>query len=76
MWIIPCVSLFPHRSVQDELARESMSDAPTVLLSYVAMLLYIAVALGALPPSRRQALQVFVLRCACWHLQQTVHEAM
>lgn len=50
-----------RRSVQDELARESTSDAATVAFSYLAMLLYIAVALGSLPRSYRP-LEVFVLR--------------
>ncbi|PRW56197.1 Niemann-Pick C1 [Chlorella sorokiniana] len=45
------LSFSTERSVQDELARESTSDAPTVLLSYVVMLLYIAVALGRFPRS-------------------------
>ncbi|EFN58463.1 hypothetical protein CHLNCDRAFT_6284, partial [Chlorella variabilis] len=43
------LSFSTERSVQDELARESGSDAPTVLLSYLVMLLYIAVALGRFP---------------------------
>ncbi|KAL4457923.1 hypothetical protein ABPG75_012788 [Micractinium tetrahymenae] len=45
------LSFSTERSVQDELARESASDVPTVLASYLVMLLYIAVALGRFPRS-------------------------
>jgi hypothetical protein len=44
---------------QDELTRESYTDATTVLASYGVMLAYIALALGALPPQGRLK-QVFV----------------
>ena len=57
----PIPSTKQLRSVQDELARESTSDAATVAFSYLAMLLYIAVALGSLPKSYKP-LEVFVLR--------------
>ncbi|KAI3436838.1 hypothetical protein D9Q98_006248 [Chlorella vulgaris] len=43
------LSFSAERSVQDELARESMADVPTVLLSYFVMLLYIAVGLARFP---------------------------
>lgn len=43
------VSWSAEISVQSELARESLLDAPTVALSYVAMLTYIALALGRGP---------------------------
>jgi Niemann-Pick C1 protein len=46
--------------VQDELARESYTDASVVATSYLVMLAYVAAALGALPPPR-QALQLLVL---------------
>lgn len=38
------------RSVQDELARESNTDIPTVVLSYAVMFLYVSMALGQLYP--------------------------
>lgn len=38
-----------ERSVEDELARETASDSVTVAVSYLVMLLYIALALGTLP---------------------------
>eukprot|EP00884_Botryococcus_braunii_P021147 jgi/Botrbrau1/7716/Bobra.0159s0148.1 len=43
------LSFSSQRSVQDEVARESAADMPTVALSYLVMLLYIAVALSCLP---------------------------
>lgn len=48
-------------SVQDELRRESYTDAGIVAASYAAMLGYVAFALTTLPPSRRHALQLLVL---------------
>lgn len=48
------------RSVQDELKRESNADAPTVALSYVAMLLYVAIALSWSPKKFTECWQVFV----------------
>jgi|LauGreSBDMM110SN_4_FD.fasta_scaffold140511_1 hypothetical protein len=51
-----------YRSVQDELERESTSDALTVAMSYLAMLAYIAIALGSLP-ALDQPWEVFVSRC-------------
>eukprot|EP01087_Luapelamoeba_hula_P018260 TRINITY_DN5868_c0_g1_i1.p1 TRINITY_DN5868_c0_g1~~TRINITY_DN5868_c0_g1_i1.p1 ORF type:complete len:1312 (+),score=147.15 TRINITY_DN5868_c0_g1_i1:59-3994(+) len=39
-----------ERSIQDELARESDSDIPTVLFSYCIMFLYVSLALGQLYP--------------------------
>lgn len=50
----------PPRSVQDELARESYTDASVVATSYLVMLAYVALALAALPPPS-QALQALVL---------------
>lgn len=46
------VSWTAQMSVQSELAREALLDAPTVALSYVAMLTYIALALGSWDFSR------------------------
>ncbi|KAJ9512863.1 hypothetical protein QJQ45_029163, partial [Haematococcus lacustris] len=54
------LSFSAERSVQDELQRESRSDAVTVALSYAAMLLYITLALGALPPSRSHLTRLLV----------------
>ena len=45
------LSYSAEASVQDELARESFTDVATVALSYVAMFVYIAVALSRAPPS-------------------------
>jgi Niemann-Pick C1 protein len=50
----------PLRSVEDELKRESYADAGVVASSYAAMLIYIAVALGAVPPPSQPA-RVLVL---------------
>ena len=44
------LSFSSERSVEDELARETASDSVTVAVSYLVMLLYIALALGTLPP--------------------------
>lgn len=43
------LSFSSQRSVEDELARETASDSVTVAVSYLVMLLYIALALGTLP---------------------------
>lgn len=43
------LSFSSERSVEDELARETASDSVTVAVSYLVMLLYIALALGTLP---------------------------
>lgn len=40
------VSFFAERSIQDEIERESKSDAFTILISYMFMFGYIAFALG------------------------------
>ncbi|GMH37538.1 hypothetical protein BSKO_05411 [Bryopsis sp. KO-2023] len=40
------LSFLSERSVQDELERESYTDATTVALSYLAMLIYVAIALS------------------------------
>jgi len=44
-----------ERSVADELARESTADAPTVAWSYAAMLVYVTLALSALPKGAQLA---------------------
>lgn len=49
-----------RRSVEDELKRESYTDASVVAVSYLVMLGYIALALAAIPPPQ-QFLQLFVL---------------
>jgi len=36
-----------ERSIQDELARETSADIPTIIISYGAMFIYIAVSLGS-----------------------------
>lgn len=55
------VRTFPVcRSVEDELKRESYTDASVVAVSYLVMLGYITFALAALPPPQ-QLLQLFVL---------------
>lgn len=41
-----------ERSVEDELARETASDSVTVAVSYLVMLVYIALALGTLPAGK------------------------
>jgi Niemann-Pick C1 protein len=43
-----------ERSIQDELARESSTDIPTVIISYSAMLAYIALSLGSFKCNWRQ----------------------
>ncbi|KAL0026458.1 hypothetical protein WJX77_000502 [Trebouxia sp. C0004] len=43
------LSFSSERSVEDELARETASDSATVAVSYLVMLLYIALALGTIP---------------------------
>lgn len=40
------VSFSTERSIQDELDRESRSDVYTILISYMAMFLYITLTLG------------------------------
>jgi hypothetical protein len=57
------------RSVEDELKRESYTDASVVAISYLVMLGYITLALAALPPAS-QILHVFVLSRAggLWRL--------
>ncbi len=40
------VSYRAERSIEDEIERESKSDIKTVLISYMIMFLYIAIALG------------------------------
>ena len=42
------VAFSAQRSVEDELARESNADIPTVIISYSAMFLYVAISLGSL----------------------------
>jgi Niemann-Pick C1 protein len=42
------VAFSAQRSVEDELARESAADIPTVIISYSAMFLYVAISLGSL----------------------------
>lgn len=42
------VAFSAQRSVEDELARESSADIPTVIISYSAMFLYVAISLGSL----------------------------
>lgn len=55
------------RSVEDELKRESYTDASVVAISYLVMLGYITLALAALPPPS-QILHVFVLsRAGGWY---------
>ena len=44
------VTFSSERSVQDELNRESYTDAPTVSISYLVMFVYIAFAMTNLPP--------------------------
>lgn len=40
------VSFSAERSIQDEINRQSQSDVPTILISYMVMFIYIAFALG------------------------------
>ncbi|CAG2067176.1 unnamed protein product, partial [Timema podura] len=42
------VAFTTERSIEDELDRESQSDVSTILVSYVIMFAYIAIALGQL----------------------------
>lgn len=42
------VAYSAQRSVEDELARESNADIPTVIISYSAMFVYVAISLGTL----------------------------
>lgn len=42
------VAFSSQRSVEDELGRESNADIPTVIISYSAMFLYVAISLGSL----------------------------
>jgi hypothetical protein len=56
----PTLPFCAHRSVEDELKRESYTDASVVAISYLVMLGYITLALAALPPAS-QILHVFVL---------------
>lgn len=42
------VAFSSQRSVEDELARESAADIPTVIISYSAMFIYVAISLGSL----------------------------
>ena len=41
------ISFSTERSIQDELDRESQSDITTILISYIAMFLYITLTLGS-----------------------------
>jgi Niemann-Pick C1 protein len=47
------IAFSTERSIQDELDRESASDVLTVLLSYILMFIYIAVALGQFKSMKR-----------------------
>lgn len=40
------VSFSAERSIQDEIDRQSQSDVPTIVISYMVMFIYIAFALG------------------------------
>ena len=40
------ISFMTERSIQDELNRESQSDIPTILVSYISMFAYITITLG------------------------------
>jgi len=41
------VAYSSERSIEDELARETSADIPTIIISYAAMFLYIAISLGS-----------------------------
>ncbi len=40
----------PQRSVEDEINRDATSEIPTIVISYVIMLIYVGIALGRLKP--------------------------
>lgn len=42
------VNIILSGSVEDELARETNTNIPTVIISYVAMFVYVAISLGSL----------------------------
>lgn len=42
------IAFYCERSIEDELKRESVSDVATILISYLIMFIYVAVALGNL----------------------------
>nr|QWX95805.1 NPC intracellular cholesterol transporter-like protein [Strongyloides stercoralis] len=54
------VSFMAERSIEDEIERESKSDAFTVLISYIFMFLYVAFTLGQYQVSNNNLLYLFV----------------
>eukprot|EP01132_Coremiostelium_polycephalum_P006736 gene6736-8352_t len=54
------IAFSAERSVQDELARESSADIPTILISYTVMFFYVSVALGKFYPFPRRFASFFV----------------
>ncbi|KAH7727935.1 vacuolar membrane protein [Aphelenchoides avenae] len=54
------VSFISERSIQDEIQRESASDAFTVVISYLFMFIYVAFALGQYQVSGNKLITLFV----------------
>ncbi|KAI1724282.1 patched family domain-containing protein [Ditylenchus destructor] len=54
------ISFMAERSLQDEIKRQSTSDALTVVLSYVFMFVYVAFALGQYQVSSNQLCSLFI----------------
>ncbi|XP_055840064.1 NPC intracellular cholesterol transporter 1 isoform X2 [Episyrphus balteatus] len=52
------IAFTSERSIEDELNRESQSDVPTILVSYLIMFLYIAISLGHVQETSRALIDV------------------
>ncbi|XP_055920558.1 NPC intracellular cholesterol transporter 1 isoform X2 [Eupeodes corollae] len=52
------IAFSSERSIEDELNRESQSDVPTILVSYLIMFLYIAISLGQVQETSRAFIDV------------------
>lgn len=65
------IAFYCERSIEDELKRESVSDVATILISYLIMFIYVAVALGNLSAECSRLLvgiycMRFFVQCSTW----------
>jgi len=53
------IAFSSERSIEDELDRSSHSDVATILISYIIMFAYIAIALGQIRTCSRMLVNIF-----------------
>ena len=63
-----------ERSIEDELERESVSEAITVVISYLLMFLYISLALGSFNSFRSMLVSIKIIKICKKKMHTTIFD--